>query len=375
MIQPSTQGPLAGVRVVEFAGLGPGPFACMLLSDMGADVVTLDRPGRKLGDRSNIVGRGRTVVVADLKDPAALEGVMELLAQADLLVEGFRPGVMERLGLGPDAVAQRNPRLIYGRITGWGQSGPLAHAAGHDINYIALTGALHAIGPAGGPPVPPLNLLGDYAAGSLYLIAGLLAALHERERSGLGQVVDTAITDGALSMMSTFVSHALRGLFTEQPGSNMLDGGAPYYGTYETADARHVAIGPIEPEFFAQLCERIGVAPALRDAQHDRARWPQLRAELARIFRGRTRDEWTAALEGTDACFAPVLALSEAAGHRHNQARQAFVDVEGVRQPAPAPRFSRTPSSIQGAAPAQAEPMREVLARWASSAGSLRRRE
>lgn len=198
-------------------------------------------------------------------------------------------------------------------------------------------------------------------------IAGLLAALHERERSGIGQVVDAAITDGALSMMSTFVSHALRGLFSEQRGSNMLDGGAPYYGVYETADARHVAIGPIEPEFFAQLCERIGVAPALRDAQHDRVRWPQLRAELGRIFRGKTRDEWTAALEGTDACFAPVLALGEAAGHKHNQARQAFVDVEGVAQPAPAPRFSRTPSVIQGAAPSRAAPMREVFARWATT--------
>lgn len=367
MTSPSIPGPLAGLRVVEFAGLGPGPFACMLLSDMGADVVTVDRPGRQLGEASNIVGRGRTVVVADLKKSAVRDDVMGLLAQADVLVEGFRPGVMERLGLGPDAVALRNPRLIYGRITGWGQSGPLAHAAGHDINYIALSGALHAIGPAGGAPVPPLNLVGDYAAGSLYLVSGLLAALYERERSGLGQVIDSAITDGALSMMSTFVSHALRGLFSEQRGSNMLDGGAPYYSVYETADARHVAIGPIEPDFFAQLCERIGVAPALRDAQHDPARWPQLRAELARIFRSKTRDEWSALLEGTDACLAPVLALGEAAGHRHNQARQAFVEVEGVSQPAPAPRFSRTPSSIQGAA-AQAIPMREALARWAGAA-------
>jgi alpha-methylacyl-CoA racemase len=363
-INPS--GPLRGLRVVEFAGLGPGPFACMLLSDMGAEVVTVDRPGKPLGDPANVTGRGRTVVLADLKQAAAREQVLQLLEKADALVEGFRPGVMERLGLGPEEVSARNPKLVYGRMTGWGQQGPLAQAAGHDINYIALSGALHAIGPAGGPPVPPLNLVGDYGGGSLYLVVGLLAALREAERSGRGQVVDAAIGDGAISLMSHFVASARRGQFVEERGSNMLDGGAPWYAVYETADARHVCIGAIEPAFFAELCERIGVAPALRDAQNDRARWPALRAEFARIFGTRERDAWAAALEGSDACFAPVLALGEAAAHPHNAARDAFVDVGGVSQPAPAPRFSRTPSAVQGPAPASAMGIEDVIARWAS---------
>ncbi|MEZ2298393.1 CaiB/BaiF CoA transferase family protein [Variovorax sp. RCC_210] len=357
-------GPLAGLKVVEFAGLGPGPFACMLLSDMGADVVTIDRPGRKLGDRTDITGRGRSVVLADLKSPEARAEVLQLLAHADVLVEGFRPGVMERLGLGPDVLAARNPRLVYGRMTGWGQHGPLAQSAGHDINYIALTGALHAIGPAGGAPVPPLNLVGDYGGGSLYLVVGILAALHEARRSGRGQVVDAAITDGVNSLMSLFATSALRGNFVEQRGHNALDGGAPYYGTYATADARHVCIGPIEPQFFADLCQRLGVDPDLRDAQNDRARWPALRAELERSFLTRTRDEWTALLEGSDACFAPVLALGEARDHPHQVARDAFIDVDGVAHPAPAPRFSRTPSKIQGAAPSEAQRVSAILSRW-----------
>ena len=360
----SARGPLAGLRVVEFAGLGPAPFACMLLSDMGADVVTVERMGKKLGDSTDITGRGRTVVQADLKSPASREEVLSLVDRADVLIEGFRPGVMERLGLGPDEVAARNPQLVYGRMSGWGQQGPLSQAAGHDINYIALTGALHAIGPAGGAPVPPLNLLGDYGGGSLYLVVGILAALHEAQRSGRGQVVDAAITDGVLSLMSFAVASAMRGNFSEQRGGNMLDGGAPYYGVYETADGRHVSIGPIEPQFYADLCERLSVEHSLRDAQKDKTRWPALRAEFERIFRSRTRDEWTAALEGSDACFAPVLALSEVAAHPHNAARQAFVDVAGVKHPAPAPRFSRTPSGIQGPAPIQALDIEEIVARW-----------
>jgi alpha-methylacyl-CoA racemase len=360
-------GPLAGLRVIEFAGIGPGPFACMLLSDMGADVVTVERPDKPLADRQHIVGRGRTVVRADLKDAASRSEVLGLLAGADVLVEGFRPGVMERLGLGPETVAELNPRLIYGRMTGWGQTGPLAMAAGHDINYIAITGALHAIGPKDGPPTPPLNLVGDYAGGSLYLLCGILAALHERQRSGRGQTIDAAITDGTLSLMSTFVAQALRGAFVEQRGSNRLDGGAPYYGAYETADGQHVAIGPIEPQFFAQLCERIGVAPSLRAAQNDLAAWPALRAEFTRLFLTKTRAEWSALLEGTDACFAPVLPLSEAARHPHNEARAAFVEVDGVRQPAPAPRFSRTPSTIQGSAPGSAVAIADVARRWSSA--------
>ena len=366
MINPaSATGPLKGLRVVEFAGIGPGPFACMLLSDMGADVVSVDRPGKKLGERHNLTGRGRTVVLADLKDAAGREQVWQLLDQADVLIEGYRPGVMERLGFGPDEVLARNPRIVYGRMTGWGQHGPLAQAAGHDLNYIALTGALHAIGPRDGAPVPPLNLIGDYGGGSLYLLVGVLAALREASLSGRGQVVDAAMTDGAISLMTNFVSQQMRGVFSEKRGSNLLDGGAPYYAVYETADGQHVTLGAIEPQFYADFCERVGLPADLRAAQNDRAQWPRMHEEFARIFKGRTRAEWTALLEGTDVCFAPVLPLSQAQAHPHNVARQAFVEVSGVNQPAPAPRFSRTPSRIQGAAPSQATPADEVLARWA----------
>lgn len=365
MMNPSqASGPLQGLRVVEFAGIGPGPFACMLLSDMGADVVTIERPGKKLGEPHNLTGRGRSVVLADLKDPAARAQVDALIERADVLIEGYRPGVMERLGFGPDAVLARNPRIVYGRMTGWGQEGPLSQAAGHDLNYIALTGALHAIGPKDGPPVPPLNLVGDYGGGSLYLIVGVLAALREAGRSGRGQVVDAAMTDGAISLMTNFVSQQMRGLFGERRGSNVLDGGAPYYAVYETADGEHVSLGAIEPQFFAEFCERAGVAPELRGAQQDRARWPDLFAEFARIFKARTRAEWTQLLEGTDVCFAPVLPLSQAQAHPHNVARRAFVEVGGIHQPAPAPRFSRTPSRIQGAAPTEATAAAQVLARW-----------
>jgi alpha-methylacyl-CoA racemase len=360
----SSTGPLAGLRVVEFAGLGPAPFACMLLSDMGADVVTIDRPGKRLGDPTNLVGRGRSVVLADLKNAVARDGVLQLLDRADVLVEGFRPGTMERLGLGPEELTARNVRLVYGRMTGWGQHGPLAHTAGHDINYIALSGALHAIGPKDGPPMPPLNVVGDYGGGALYLVAGILAALQERQRSGAGQVVDAAITDGVLSLMTHFVASGLRGQFTDERGRNLLDGGAPFYGVYETADARHVAIGPLEPAFFATLCERIDVEPSLRDAQNDAARWPALRAEFARIFAQRTRSEWQALLEDSDACVAGVLTLGEAAMHPHHIARGTFVEVDGVRHPAPAPRFSRTSSRVQGPAPAEASSVSTVLARW-----------
>jgi alpha-methylacyl-CoA racemase len=357
-------GPLAGLRVLEFAGLGPGPFACMLLSDMGADVVTISRAGTKFGDRTDITGRGRSAVTADLKDAGDRAKILRLLAHADVLVEGFRPGVMERLGMGPDALAEINAGLIYGRVTGWGQSGPLAQAAGHDINYIALSGALHAIGAADGVPVPPLNLVGDYAAGSLYLVCGVLAALHERESSGLGQTVDAAITDGTLSLMSTFLAHSMRGQAVERRASNLLDGGAPFYGVYETADGRHVAVGAIEPQFFTLLCERVGVAPELRDKQYTRAAWPELHAHFAQIFRAKTQAHWSDLLEGTDCCYAPVLPLSEAMRHPHNQARGAFVDVEGVLHPAPAPRLSRTSSAIQGPAPVAATPVDDVLERW-----------
>lgn len=357
-------GPLAGIRVIEFAGLGPAPFACMLLSDMGAEVVRIDRPDARLGDARDIIGRGRQTVLLDLKEAAALEQVQALLGQADVLVEGFRPGVMERLGLGPAEMAQRNPRLVYARMTGWGQGGPLAQAAGHDINYISLSGALAAIGPSDGLPVPPLNLVGDYGGGSLYLVTGILAAVIEARSSGQGQVVDAAICDGVNSLMSLFHSQALRGSLRAERGANMLDGGAPYYRVYETADRGHVSLGPIEPKFFALLCAQIGVPEALHDAQNDRARWPQLHAALEAIFKTRSRAAWCELLEGSDVCFAPVLGLGETAGHAHHQARSAFVDVGGVAHPAPAPRFSRTPSAIQGAAPADAVAIAELLQRW-----------
>lgn len=357
-------GPLAGIRVVEFAGLGPAPFACMLLSDMGAEVIRIDRPGAKLGDRNDIVGRGRQTVLLDLKDPAHIQQALGMLERADVLIEGFRPGVMERLGLGPDVISRLNPMLVYGRMTGWGQEGPLSQAAGHDINYISIAGALAAIGPAGGAPVPPLNLVGDYGGGSLYLVMGVLAALLESRRSGKGQVVDAAICDGVTSLMSTNATHTLRGTYKEQRGQNVLDGGAPYYGVYETSDDKHISVGPIEANFFSLLCEKIGVSESLRDAQHDRARWPALRADMSAIFKRKTRDEWSQILEGTDACFAPVLPLSEAALHPHNVARNAFVNVSGIQHPTPAPRFSRTSSAVPTSAPVTPITPSDVLARW-----------
>jgi alpha-methylacyl-CoA racemase len=355
-------GPLRGLRVLEFAGLGPAPFACMLLADMGANVVTIERSPARVGDPRNIVQRGRTVVPLDLKTPKGREEAVDLVAHADVLVEGFRPGVMERLGLGPDFALQRNPQLVYARMTGWGQEGPLARTAGHDINYIALSGALHAIGPRD-RPVPPLNLLGDYGGGSLYLVSGILAALFERQQSGHGQVVDAAIVDGVTSLMTQFVGMKLRGNFVEERESNMLDGAAPYYTVYDTADGRHLSVGAIEPQFFAELCHKVGLEPAWAAAQNDRSRWPELREALATVFRTRTRDEWASLLQDTDSCVAPVLSLGEAEHHMHNAAREAFVTIGGVQQPAPAPRFSRTPSQAQPIASA-ATSTGDVIARW-----------
>lgn len=359
-------GPLVGLRVVEFAGIGPGPFACMLLSDMGADVVTIQREEPKGDPAANVVGRGRTVVLADLKHDGSRARVEQLLDRADVLVEGFRPGVMERLGLGPEDVSARNPRLVYARMTGWGQTGPLANTAGHDINYIAITGALHAIGTQEGGPVPPLNLVGDYGGGSLYLIVGILAALHAVRASGRGQVVDAAICDGALSMMSAFVGWARRGMFHDQRGTMILDGSAPWYTTYETLDGRYMAVGAIEPQFFATFCEMANLPQELRDAQQDRSRWPRMRSEFARIFRTRTRDDWAARFDGSDACVSPVLTLGEASSHPHHVARKSFVPIGDIMlpAPAPAPRFSRTPASIQGLAPTAAVPLADVLRNW-----------
>jgi alpha-methylacyl-CoA racemase len=341
------KGPLSGVRIVEFAGIGPGPFACMLLADMGAEVVTLGRVGARKNLKS-VAGRGRKVVEIDLKDKTSITQVLDLLTHADALIEGFRPGVMERLGLGPEVVEARNPRLVYGRMTGWGQHGPLAQAAGHDINYISVTGALAAIGTAE-KPVPPLNLVGDFGGGALYLVVGVLAALLEARKSGRGQVVDAAMCDGAASLMSMFFDMAAAGRWTEQRESNFLDGGAHFYGVYECACGKFISIGSIEPQFYALLRQLTALSEPGFDAQMDRKAWPGLRAKLVDVFKTKTRDEWCRIMEGTDVCFAPVLTMTEAPAHPHMAARRIFVERHGVTQPAPAPRFSRTPSAIREA--------------------------
>jgi alpha-methylacyl-CoA racemase len=357
-------GPLASLRLVEFAGIGPAPFAAMLLADMGADIVRIDRPNFRGADPRDVTLRGRQVVAADLKDAGQREDVMRLLQGADALIEGFRPGVMERLGLGPEAVWARNPRLVYGRITGWGQEGPLAAAAGHDINYIALPGALAAIGPRGGVPVPPLNLVGDYGGGALYVAVGVLAGVIEARVSGRGQVVDAAMCDGAASMLSIFFSLKARAQWDEQRGANLLDGGAPFYRTYECADGRYVALGALEPQFYETLCRLAGLDDPLFRERSDKRNWPQLTAEMEKVFRLKTRDEWCAILEGSDACFAPVLTMSEAPAHPHLAARETFATIEGILQPAPAPRFSRTPSAVQSPPAAAPSSLEDVIAAW-----------
>src|SRR5580700_9831151 len=341
-------GPLTGVRIVEFAGIGPGPFACMMLADMGAEVVTLDRVGARKNLKS-VAGRGRKVVELDLKSKDAIAQVLDLLSHADALIEGFRPGVMERLGLGPDVVQARNPRLVYGRMTGWGQEGPLAQAAGHDINYISVTGALAAIGTKE-KPVLPLNLVGDFGGGALYLVVGVLAALLEASRSGKGQVVDAAMCDGAASLMSMFFDMAATGRWVEGRESNFLDGGAHFYGIYQCSCGNFISIGSIEPQFYALLREHAGLSEECFDAQMDRKAWPDLRERLTQIFKSKSRAEWCKIMEGTDICFAPILTMAEAPKHPHNAAREIFVERHGVTQPAPAPRFSRTPSAIRDAA-------------------------
>ena len=352
-------GPLAGLRIVEFAGIGPGPFACMMLADMGADVVTLDRFGARRHPKS-AAARGRKVVEIDLKNKAAVAEVLDLLQHADALVEGFRPGVMERLGLGPDVVLSRNPRLVYGRMTGWGQDGPLAQAAGHDINYISVTGALAAIGPSE-RPVPPLNLVGDFGGGALYLVVGVLAALLEAKRSGKGQVVDAAMCDGAASLMSMFYDFAAIGRWSEGRERNFLDGGAHFYGVYQCACGNFISIGSIEPQFYALLRQLAGLSDEAFDAQMEREAWPSLKAKLAAIFRTKTRDEWCTIMEGTDVCFAPVLTINEAPRHPHLVARKTFVERHGVTQPAPAPRFSRTPSAVREP---QSAALTDVVGEW-----------
>src|SRR6195256_333515 len=333
----------------------------MMLADMGAEVVTLDRVGAKKNLKS-VAGRGRKVVELDLKDKAAIAQVLDLLANADALIEGFRPGVMERLGLGPDVVQARNPRLVYGRMTGWGQEGPLAQAAGHDINYISVTGALSAIG-AKDKPVPPLNLVGDYGGGALYLVVGILAALLEAKKSGQGQVVDVAMCDGAASLMSLFSELTAIGRWKDGRESNLLDGGAHFYGTYECKDGEFISLGSIEPQFYAELRRLAGLDDALYDGQMDAKNWPVLKAKMTEVFKTKTRAEWCAIMEGTDVCFAPVLSLSEAPKHPHMAERKIFVDVDGITQPAPAPRFSLTPSAIRKTVAAE---LRAVATEWGS---------
>ena len=345
-------GPLAGITVIEIAGIGPGPFCGMLLADLGADVIRIDRAQAvKGGDPerppADLLARGRRSVGVDLKNPDGVEVVLSLVETADALIEGFRPGVTERLGIGPDDCLARNPRLVYGRMTGWGQDGPYASTAGHDINYIALAGALDPIGRRGEAPVPPLNLVGDFGGGGLMLAFGLVAALLEAQRSGQGQVIDAAMVDGAASLMTMTHSFRAMGLWNDERGTNMLDTGAHYYDVYETADGKYVSIGSIEPQFYAELLRLTGLEGEELPWQQDRNEWPAMKERLAGIFRSKTRDEWCALMEGSDVCFAPVLSMGEAPQHPHNVHRGTFVDVAGITQPGPAPRFSRTPGEIR----------------------------
>jgi alpha-methylacyl-CoA racemase len=352
------KGPLAGITVLEVAGIGPGPFAGMMLSDLGADVVRIDRADRAIGGDPaspppDVLARGRRSVAIDLKRPEGIEVVLRLVEKADALIEGFRPGVMERLGLGPDVCQARNPRLVYGRMTGWGQEGPMAQAAGHDINYIALAGALEPIGRAGDKPVPPLNLIGDFGGGGMLLALGVCAALVERGVSGEGQVVDAAMVDGAATLMGFFRGLEAMGGWREERGTNLLDGAAHFYDTYETSDGKYVALGSIEPQFYAELIEKLGLAGEELPRQNDRSAWPEMKARFEALFKTKTRDEWCAILEESDACFAPVLSMSEAPRHPHNVHRQTFVERNGLVQPAPSPRFSRTVPEL-GRPPAHA---------------------
>lgn len=361
-------GPLQGVRVVEIAGIGPGPFCAMMLADMGAEVVRVDRLGDKgMGARANVLNRGRRSVAVDLKNPAGVEAVLRLIENADALIEGFRPGVMERLGLGPEVCHARNARLVYGRMTGWGQEGPLAHAAGHDINYIALSGALHAMGRASEPPAPPLNLVGDFGGGGMLLAFGIACGLLEAKSSGKGQVIDAAMTDGSATLMAIIYGLKGMGTWTTDRYANMLDGGAHFYDSYECGDGKYIAIGAIEPQFYQLLLEKTGITDEAFSAQMDKDAWPALKEKLAAVIRSKTRDEWCDIMEGSDVCFAPVLDLDEAPGHPHNAARETFVDRDGVTQPAPSPRFSRTNPEIQGPPPLPGEHTREVLQRWGFS--------
>jgi len=351
-------GPLAGLRVLEFLSIGPGPHCAMLLSDLGAEVVRIQRPAGN-GWPNPIVDRGRQTITIDFRTTDGRDACIEAAEKADVLIEGFRPGVMERRGLGPEVLMARNPRLIYGRLTGWGQQGVLSHAAGHDINYTALTGALAAMGRPREPPRPPLNLVGDFGGGSLFLAFGILAALWERSKSGCGQIVDAAIVDGVLSLMSTLIGVAATGSLSLERERSLLGGAAPFYRCYECKDGRHISVGAIEPRFYAELLELCEAPAALFTAQYDERRWPELNEALEKIFATRTRNEWCSLLEGTDSCFAPVLVAGEASRHEHLRSRGAFVKIDDIEHQLPAPRFSRTPGSI-----AQSGDGKDALERW-----------
>ena len=365
-------GPLAGLKILEFEAIGPGPFCGMMLADMGADVLLVDRPADpRLGFGRerwfDVMMRGRRSVTLDLKSKDGVAAALELASKADALIEGFRPGVLERLGLGPDVLLARNPRLVVGRMTGWGQDGPLSARAGHDINYIALTGVLHAIGRAGGAPVPPLNLVGDFGGGGMLLAFGIACALVEARRSGKGQVVDAAMVDGASLLAAMFSGMLAAGRWNETRGDNVLDTGAPWYDAYETKDRKYVAIGSIEPKFYEELLSRLGLQGQDLPKQHDRKGWPALRKAFSQRFLEKSRDEWCKVFEGSDACFAPVLTFSEARAHPHNAARRTFTQAGKVEQPAPAPRFSRTPGEIRRAPPERGEGGAQALADWGFS--------
>jgi alpha-methylacyl-CoA racemase len=362
-------GPLAGYKIVEMAGIGPAPMCAMLLADLGATVLRIDRQepsglGLPSETRFNLLNRSRHAIAVDVKKPEGVELVLRLASQADALIEGFRPGVMERLGLGPDACLARHPKLVYGRMTGWGQDGPLAQAAGHDLNYIALIGALHSIGRAGQPPTPPLNLVGDFGGGALYLAFGVACGLLEAQRSGKGQVVDAAMIDGAASLMTLFYALHAAGNFTAVRGENVLDSGAFFYDVYECADGRYISLASIEDKFLAEFLRRMEIDAAEMPPKLDRRRWPEAKAKLAARFKTRTREAWCRLLEGSDACFAPVLSLTEAPSHPHNLARATFVEVDGIVQPAPAPRFSRTPAAVPTPPEAPGERGVASLANW-----------
>jgi len=359
-------GPLSGIKVLEFESIGPAPFAGMLLADMGADVLVIDRPantdlGLKRERWYDVMMRGKRSVTLDLKKKESAEAALQLLIRADCLIEGMRPGVMERLGLGPEVALARNPKLVYGRMTGWGQDGPLAPRAGHDINYIALAGVLHAFGRKGEAPVPPLNLVGDFGGGGMLLGFGVACALLEAARSGRGQVVDAAMVEGASLLGAMFAGFLKAGSWSEARGENILDTGAPWYNVYETKDGKHISIGSIETRFYEELLQKLGV-PDL--GQHDRKAWPEMRALFAKTFKTKTRDEWCKVFEGSDACFAPVLSWSEARRDAHNVARKSFTEVADVEQPSPAPRFSRTPGAVRRAPPERGEGGRRALQDW-----------